>query len=107
MAEPIETEIPPSRVSRPWGVTLFSLAAAAGLVAMPYLAGPPDGEKMPDIVRFLGHFHPVLLHLPIGVFSLIMLQELGAIFLRKRGERRETPVFPMFFGAGTAIIAVI
>jgi len=107
MAEPIETETPSARASRPWAITLFSLAAAAGLAAMPYLAGPPDGEKMPDIVRFLGHFHPVLLHLPIGVFSLIMLQELGAIFFRKRGERRETQIFPMFFGAASAIVAVL
>lgn len=62
---------------------------------------------MPDMVRFLGRFHPVLLHLPIGVFALIALQETGAIFLRKRGERRETPLFPMFFGAVSAIVAVI
>jgi uncharacterized membrane protein len=107
MAESIENETPPARVKLPWGLTIFSLAAAAGLVAMPYLAGPPDGEKMPDIVRFFGHFHPVMLHLPIGVFSLIMLQELGAIFLRKRGERKETTVFPMFFGAASGILAVI
>lgn len=107
MEEPIETETPPARAGNPWALTLFSLISAGGLIAMPFLAGPPDGEKMPDIVRFLGHFHPVLLHLPIGVFSLIMLQELGAIFLRKRGERRETPVFPMFFGAASAILAVI
>ncbi len=110
MDEPIQesaAEPAPAQKKRPWALTLFGLAAIGGLVAMPFLAGPPDGDKMPDIVRFIGHFHPVMLHLPIGVFSLIALQEAGAIFLKKRGERRETPLFPMFFGAVTCIVAVI
>lgn len=63
---------------------------------------------MPDIVRFLGHFHPVLLHLPIGVFILILTQELGLIFFRKRGEEPpQTTIFPLFFGAASAIVAVL
>jgi uncharacterized membrane protein len=104
MADPVE---PVTRVRRPWALTFFGLLAIAGLIAMPILAGAPDGEKMPDMVRFLGHFHPVLLHLPIGVFSLILFQELGLIFFRRGGERRETTLFPMFFGAASAILAVV
>lgn len=102
-------EIPdiPVKKKRPWALTVLGLVTIGGLVSLPYVAGPPDGDKMPDLVRFLGHFHPVLLHLPIGVFALISLQELGAIFFHKRGERRETPLFPMFFGAASAILAVV
>mgnify|MGYP001788428231 FL=1 len=75
---------------------------------MPLLAGPPDGDKMPDIVRFFGHFHPVVLHLPIGVFALIIIQELGAIFGRRHHEQPATrALFPLFFGAASAIMAVI
>ena len=96
-----------ARRRKPWALTFFGLLAVAGLIAMPFLAGPPDGEKMPDIVRFLGHFHPVVLHLPIGVFALILFQELGAIFGRRGGEVRETSLFPLFFGAASAIVAVI
>lgn len=108
MEEPIpDSTAVPSRKRRPWAITLFSLAAIGGLVAMPFLAGAPDADKMPDLVRFVGNFHPVFLHVPIGVFTLILLQELGAIFLGKRGERRETPIFPMFFGAASAIIALL
>lgn len=62
---------------------------------------------MPDIVRFLGHFHPVVLHLPIGVFILILFQELGAIFFRRGRSDGHTSLFPMFFGAASAIVAVI
>lgn len=103
-----DNDLSVSRSRKPWFLTFFGLLAAAGLVAMPFLAGAPDGEKMPDIVRFFGHFHPVLLHLPIGVFSLILVQELGLIFFRKRGETPEqTSIFPLFFGAASAIVAVI
>lgn len=104
MAEPT-TPLTPNK--RPWALTFFGLLAAGGLIAMPFLAGPPNGEKLPDMVRFIGRFHPVLLHLPIGVFSLILIQELGAIFFRKKGGKRETTVFPIFFGAASAIVAVI
>jgi uncharacterized membrane protein len=100
-------DLPTARRRKPWALTLFGLAAAGGLIAMPFLAGPPDGEKMPDLVRFLGHFHPVLLHLPIGVFALILFQELGAIFGRRGEESRNTPLFPLFFGAASAIVAVL
>lgn len=98
---------PTPRRGKPWALTLFGFAAAGGLIAMPFLAGPPDGEKIPDIVRFLGHFHPVVLHLPIGVFALILFQELGAILGKRGGESGGTPLFPLFFGAASAIVAVL
>jgi uncharacterized membrane protein len=78
-----------------------------GLIAMPILAGPPQENAMPDHLRFLGQFHPLLLHLPIGVFTLILLQELGLIFFRKRGETRAPSLFPMFFGVATAALSVV
>ncbi len=92
-----------TRLKRPWALTLFGLLAAGGLIAMPIYAGSPDGTAMPDLVHFVGRFHRVLLHIPIGVFILILLQELGAIFFRKG----ETTIFPMFFGAVSAILAVV
>lgn len=93
---------------KPWALTFFGLLAAGGLIAMPFLAGPPDGDKMPDIMRFLGHFHPVVLHLPIGVFAMILFQELGAIFGRRHHDHLTNPsLFPLFFGAASAIVAVI
>lgn len=96
------------RRRKPWFLSFFGLLAAAGLVALPFLAGPPDGEKMPDIVRFIGHFHPLVLHLPIGVFTLIVIQELGAIFGRRRPGGTTSPVmFPLFFGAASAFLAVL
>ncbi len=103
-----DQETPAASTRKPWAITFFSLLAIGGLIAMPLLAGPPDGEKMPDIVRFFGHFHPVFLHLPIGVFALIIMQELGAIFGRRHHEQvANRALFPLFFGAASAILAVI
>jgi uncharacterized membrane protein len=102
-----ESDQPPTRSRRPYFLTFFSLLAIGGLVAMPLLAGKAGETEMPDIIRFLGHFHPVLLHLPIGVFVLILCQELGAIFAGRGKVRPATPLFPMFFGAASAILAVI
>ena len=96
-----------TRPKNPWAITFLGLLAIAGLIAMPLLVGAPDPENMPDSVRFLGRFHPLLLHLPIGVFILILLQELGHIFGKNSAEPRQTSQFPMFFGAASAIIAVL
>ncbi len=104
----IEIATPTPRSKRPWALTFFGLLAISGLISMPLIAGRPDGDKMPDIVRFIGHFHPVVLHLPIGVFILIVLQEIGSIFARRRqGQVTDTGMFPLFFGAASAILAVI
>ena len=73
---------------------------------MPFVGGKPNGDNAPDWVRFLGRFHPVLLHLPIGVFALILLQETAGMF-RKWRFGPGTPLFPMFFAAASAIVAVI
>lgn len=105
MSEPAASPAP--RHKRPWALSFFGILAIAGLVAMPILAGPPAPAKMPDLIRFLGHFHPVILHLPIGVFILILVQELGAIFFRRPNEGRPAPVFPMFFASASAILAVL
>ena len=91
---------PTARRKKPFALTFFGLLAAGGLIAMPFIAGPPDGDKLPDLVRFIGHFHPVLLHLPIGVFILILLQEVGAIFGKRHHEQvANNALFPLFFGA--------
>ncbi len=104
----VEHHLPTIPCKKPWALTFFGLLAAAGLIAMPFIAGAPDGDKMPDIVRFIGHFHPLLLHLPIGVFILIVLQELGAIFGKRHHEKvANKAMFPLFFGVVSAVVAVI
>jgi uncharacterized membrane protein len=104
MTTEIDLDTQPEKKSRPWFLTLIGLLTIGGIISMPFVAGEPDGEKMPDIVRFLGHFHPVILHLPIGIFSLVLFQELLAMFTRNKAPRS---IAPMFLGAASAVVAVI
>ncbi len=104
MTTEIDLDARPDKKRRPWGITLIGLLAIVALAIMPFLAGEPDGEKQPDIVRFLGHFHPVVLHLPIGIFTLVLIQEFFALFSR---EKRPQSLVPIFLGAASAVVAVL
>jgi len=92
---------------KPWTLTVCGLVVVVGLIAMPSLVGSSRRGEVRDWVRFIGHFHPVLLHLPIGIFALILFQELGLLFA-KRGERtKSVTLSPLFFGAVSAVLAAM
>ncbi len=93
-----------SKCCRPWAITIFGLLIIAFLNAMPSVAGNLEPEKTSDVVRFFGHFHPVVLHLPIGIFSLIIFQELLAMFSRYRPQ---PSLIPIFAGAASSVVAVL
>ena len=104
MSNEIDLDARPEKPSRPWFLSIAGLLTIGGLIAMPFLAGEPDGEKMPDIVRFLGRFHPVILHLPIGILSLVLFQEFFYLFTKEKPQRT---ILPMFIGSASAVAAVI
>jgi hypothetical protein len=85
-------------------VTACATMVALALIALPLVAGEP-GRKWPDIVLFLGRFHMLVLHIPIGVFVLILLQEIGAMILR-RGDARPSR-FALAFGMISAVVAAL
>jgi uncharacterized membrane protein len=89
---------------RPWGITIFGLLIISFLIAMPFIAGTPDADKSSDTIRFLGRFHPVILHLPIGIFSLIIIQELMSMFSRYKPQ---PGLIAIFIGAASAVVAVL
>lgn len=92
-----------TKCRKPIFLTIIGLGACAGMLAMPGLAGPPNGEAMPDLMRFLGRFHPVILHLPIGILTLALLQEFASLFSRGVSSTRSI----MFFAAATSVVAVL
>ncbi|MBC7365956.1 MAG: hypothetical protein H7343_03940 [Undibacterium sp.] len=63
-----------SRPRRPPLVILGFLFIAL-FAALPFIA-PPDGHERAALAQFVGRFHPVLVHLPIGLLSLVPLLEL-------------------------------
>ncbi|MGB6222421.1 c-type cytochrome domain-containing protein [Haloferula sp.] len=85
-------------------LTAFGIAAIIGMVAMPWLAGEPSEEAVSQWGKFVGRFHPVLLHLPIGMLSLVILMELGKLFRKDKGS---STLVPAFFTAVSAVAAVI
>lgn len=85
-------------------LTIFGLAAIAGVIAMPFLAGAPAADTLSQWERFLGRFHPVVLHLPIGILALVILLEFGKLFKKDKGA---STLVPIFFASVTSVVAVI
>jgi uncharacterized membrane protein/mono/diheme cytochrome c family protein len=47
----------------------------AAFTALPFIA-PPDGHERAAFAQFIGRFHPVLVHLPIGLLLLVPILEI-------------------------------
>ncbi len=102
-------ENPPSRRPSRVGASLLTIAGIAtvgGLVAMPLVAQMPEGGEavLSQWERFLGRFHVVVLHLPIGMLSLVLLMEFGKLFRRNKGS---STLVPAFFTAVSAVVAAV
>lgn len=85
-------------------LTAVGLASVAALFSLPLLAGRPDGFAVSEWGKFLGRFHPVTLHLPIGMLVMVILLELGRWLRRGKGG---STLVPMFFTAGASVLAAL
>ena len=100
-----ESETPHRSLKGPVFLTLFGLLVIAALAVLPFWAGPPPEDGLPDMAKFVGRFHPVLLHLPIGMLLLVLALETGRLFSkRKPGSSTQIAVF---FAAASAVVAVL
>lgn len=93
-------------IARKMPILLTACAAVVvlALIALPLVGGEP-GKEWPDIVLFLGRFHMLVLHIPIGVFVLIVLQELAAVVMRRDGLKSSR--FALGFGMVSAVVAAV
>ncbi len=64
-----------------------------------------DPDNPPDLVVFLGRFHPLVVHLPISFLLLGVLLEILSR-MKRYAELRPAVSFVLFLGAVSAIIAV-
>lgn len=82
-------------------LTLAGLAVIAALGALPTIIGPPSENGLLDLAKFTGRFHPVVLHLPIGILVWVLVHECMVAFGLRQGSSRTA----MGLTAGSALIA--
>lgn len=84
-----------------WAAHLVILIS--GLIASYVLAGY---DHVPDIALFIGRFHPMVLHFPVGVLVALILLEILALF--KPSEGLSLAGYLMLaLGTHTAVVAVV
>jgi len=86
-------------------LTFCALLAIAALAILPVWAGPPPEDGLPDLAKFIGRFHPVMLHLPIGMLVLVLALEVGRVFTKNKSGL--STQIAMFFAAASAVVAVL
>jgi uncharacterized membrane protein len=82
-------------------LALVSLAGLGLLLAFV----PPDGMVRPGLLKFLGRFHPLVVHFPIAFVLLLPVFELPLPFL-SRAARRNASAILIFSALTTLIIAI-
>jgi uncharacterized membrane protein/mono/diheme cytochrome c family protein len=87
----------PKSYTLAWVLTLLLIVGfVIGLLAFPPLFEAPK-EEVSSNVLFVGRFHPILLHLPVGALGLLCLMEL--LCFTRRGEES--------FGAGALLTLLV
>lgn len=100
-----DSEAPKRTLTGPVFLTLCGLLVIASLASVPVLAGAPPENGLPDLAKFLGRFHPVFLHLPIGMLLLVLVLEIGHFIPRNRAGYSTR--MAMFFAAASAVFATL
>ncbi|MCB1279763.1 c-type cytochrome domain-containing protein [Prosthecobacter sp.] len=96
----------PKSFTAAWIATLLLVVAfIIGLLIFPPLYDAPQSDPS-EMVLFVGRFHPILLHLPVGVLGLLCVFEL--ICSTRRGESKfgEASLLMLVVGAAGSVMAV-
>ncbi|MCU0777830.1 MAG: hypothetical protein MUF86_09230 [Akkermansiaceae bacterium] len=100
-----DTTNPRRSIIAPVLITLSGVILIAVLASLPFLAGPPREDGLPDLAKFIGRFHPVILHLPIGMLVWVVVMEMLNVF-SKRGNAHSSRA-AMGFAAASAVVAAL
>jgi uncharacterized membrane protein len=66
-----------------------------------------EGDTPPDIFLFLGRFHPLIVHLPIGFLVIAFLLEALARFQEQYAPLRAATALVLLLGTWSAIVAAV
>ena len=86
-------------------ITIAGTLLIGAIAGLPFFVGPPNQEGLPDTAKFIGRFHPVVLHLPIGMIIWVIVSELLNVF-SKRSDAPSSRT-AMGFAAASAVIAAL
>ena len=86
-------------------ITIVGVLLIGALAGLPFLVGPPSEEGLPDVAKFIGRFHPVVLHLPIGMLVWVLVSEVLNVF-SKRSDTASSRT-AMGFSAASAVVAAL
>jgi len=86
------------------GALVKAREATAGQGSKP--GTPGTGEKAGNFVLFFGHFHPLLVHLPIGGLALLGMLELLAMFSRFKDAARNSRLLLGLVSVAALIAAI-
>lgn len=99
-------EEPQSHTGTWIATVLLIVGFILGLLVFPPLYEAPTAE-VSNSVLFIGRFHPILLHLPIGSLIFLVVLEFGC--MTKRGELKLGPaaLLALLVGAAGSVVAVL
>ena len=91
-------------------IVISAALVAVFLILLPFLgepgfADPKSAGPFGLWIHFFGTMHPLLLHLPIGAFLLVMLME--ALGLVSKGRYQPSTTIPLLFTVGTGLLALV
>ena len=90
-----------------WIATVVLIVAfVLGLLIFPPLYEAPSAEASSSVL-FIGRFHPILLHLPVGALGLLCLMELLCITRRGEAQYGAAALLTLFVGSAGAVLAVL
>ena len=97
MADPKKPKKAVSGIVRLGFLLIFGLAVLA-------LGAPPTGTSHGSTAQFLGRFHPILVHLPIGLLVAVPILEIVG-WVARRPELRASAGFLLGLAAAGALVA--
>lgn len=104
-----DPESEPKNYSGAWVFALLlSVVFVLGLLMYPPLFEEVEGAAKPaNGALFIGRFHPIVVHLPIGALGVLVLFEL--LCLRKKGEQQygATALLILMLGAAGSVAGVL
>lgn len=100
---------PPPSYTLYWvAISLLTVAFfLALLIWPPYFSGAGATGEPSTWVVFFGRFHPIVLHLPVGVLAISLLIEVGSFRSSFEEKWRDQALFVAFVGAVGTVMAVM